>query len=217
VHESRLLAGVLAGRCEPVGWAAGSDEKVDLYDLMGCIEDVRSVVGWHDGHRWVSTALPFLDAKESAELTGPGGLVGWAGRIDVPVLRAFDLDTAVYAFELNITALMPKKRGTVRYLPFSRFPGVSRDLALVAPLSVQAGALIATANRAARKSAKAAFQTVDVFDVYQGKGVPEGYRSVALRFQFRSLDSTLEDALVDKAMEKIERALTEDGTVSVRR
>jgi phenylalanyl-tRNA synthetase beta chain len=132
----------------------------------------------------------------------------------VPVLRAFELDTVAWAFELDLEKLAPKRQKAPEFKPFSRFPGATRDLAFVVPDDVSAGDLLERAARTARKGLKDAFLGAHIFDVYAGDGVPEGTRSIALRFSFRALDRTLEDKAVDGVMNKVEQQLSQtDGVV----
>ena len=216
-HESRSLAGVLVGRRAPEGWDT-VDTAVDLFDLKACVEAAERVVGWK-GCAWSTSDLPpFLDAREAAVLTSrrDGRVLGWMGRIAVPVLRAFDLPVKAHAFELDLGALAPRGQSITQFSAFSRFPGVERDLALVAPDSVSADELLSTAASVAKKQLTESFQGGRVFDVYRGEAIPPGSRSVAIRLVFRALDRTLEDKAVDKAMQAVVRRLIEAHAVTVR-
>jgi phenylalanyl-tRNA synthetase beta chain len=217
--ESRSLCGVLVGRRAPPGWDS-DDASVDLFDVKACVEAAERVVGWR-GFSWTSTGPdlpPFLDPREAMTLTArrDGRVVGWMGRLAVSVLRAFDLGVKAYAFELDLGVLAPRKTAPSQFSSFSKFPGVERDLALVAPDSVSAGDLLATASKVAKKQLKGSFRGARVFDVYRGEAIPAGSRSVAIRLVFRALDRTLEDKAVDKAMAAVVRRLTEAHPVTVR-
>jgi phenylalanyl-tRNA synthetase beta chain len=206
--ERRTACGVLVGRRSPSGWST-AEERVDLFDVRGCVDRLQAVLGW-SGWSWTRDDLPaFLDPREAAVLTGAGGrgTAGWMGRIAVPVLRAFDLDQVVYAFELDIDTLASKRPIVPQFVPFSRFPMVERDLAFVVPDDLPAARVIDAAERVARKGMKDAFLGVEVFDVYRGKGVQGGHRSLALRFRFRAPDRTLEDRAVDGTMTQVQRRL----------
>jgi len=132
------------------------------------------------------------------------------------VLRAFGLDLVVYAFEIDIALISGRKKNVSAFQSFSRFPGLERDLAFIAPDDVAAGWLLEQAERVARKLQKDSFQGVEVFDVYRGKGIPDGSRSVGLRFRFRAPDRTLEDKKVDGVMSQVERRLCEQPGVILR-
>ncbi len=217
VLETRTLSGVLVGRRTPPGWD-GEAPAVDLFDAKAAVAAALDHLE-SKGFRWSQDGdlPPWLQASESALLLRPGREVqvgGVIGRVAVPVLRAFDIDRVVYAFELDLAAVAPKKTRPLTFQPLSRFPGAERDLAVVVPDGIPAEWALDAADKAARKSAKGSFQGVTVFDVYRGAGVPDGSRSLALRFRFRSLEQTLEDKAVDFAMAEVEKQLTSrDGVV----
>jgi phenylalanyl-tRNA synthetase beta chain len=221
VQEARTLAGVLVGRRSPPGWNSRDDSPVDFYDLMACVEAARAVVGWHDGARWVdgdaAAWLSFLDPNERASLSRGRESVGWAGRVSVPALRAVGLEVPVYAFELNISALTPRKAPKFTFQKLSRFPPAERDLAVVVADEHSGQKVLQLAERAAARGLKGAAAAVELFDVYRGKGIADGARSLALRFRFRAMDRTLEDKEVDAAMGRIEKALESQVGASVRR
>ncbi len=217
VVERLMLSGVLAGQRDAESWA-GRDVPVDFFDAKACVEAIAADLDCK-GFEWSAQGAPsFLDQREAAVLVGKGkqGTAAWVGRVAAPVLRAFDLDVVVYAFEVDVALLAGRKAKLPTFRPFSRFPGVERDLAFIAPDGVEAAWLQDNAERIARKLQKDSFQGVEVFDVYRGKGIPEGSRSVGLRFRFRALDRTLEDKKVDGVMAQVERRLCEQPGVILR-
>ncbi len=217
VVERVTLCGLLSGRRFAPTWSA-SEEPVDFFDAKACVEAVMEDLGAR-GFDWSSEELPpFLDPREAVVLLGKGkqGSAGWLGRVSAAVLRAFDLDSVCYAFELDVAMLAGRKSRLPRFDAFSRFPGVERDLAFVAPDEVSASWLLDNAERVARKLQKDAFRKVAIFDVYRGAGIPAGSRSVGLRFSFRALDRTLEDGKVDAVMAQVERRLCEQPGVTLR-
>jgi len=215
--ERRTACGILVGRRHPAGWQ-GADESVDLFDIRAASDAVLTSLG-AKGWDWSSKDLPpFLDPAESATLQGRGnrGSAGWVGRLAVPVLRAFGLDAVTWAFEIDLDSVAPKKTAPPKFVPFSRFPGVERDLALLVSNDVAAGDLLGDAEGVAKKGMKTAFQGVEIFDVYQGDGIPAGHRSIALRFRFRALDRTLEDSAVDGVMNTVAQRLQRRDGVTPR-
>ena len=217
MDERKTVAGVLIGRRHAPGWAT-DDSQVDFADVRGCVDAVQSVLGTN-GWKWAAGGPVFLDGREAGQLvhaSGKGEPAGWVGRIAVPALRAFDLDQVAYAFELNVSRLAPKRTSPPKFQPFSRFPGVERDLAFVVPDSIGADEVLDQAERTARKGMKAAFQGVEIFDVYRGQGIPEGSRSIALRFRFRAPDKTLEDRAVDGVMTQVQRRIGEQEGIELR-
>ncbi len=143
-------------------------------------------------------------------------VAGWVGRIAVPVLRAFDLVRVVYAFEIDVDSVAPKKSRRASFVAPTRYPGLQRDLAIVVPDGTPSEWATETAARAAVKASKGSFQGAEVFDVYRGPGIPAGHRSLALRLRFRAPERTLQDAEVDAAMAQVEKQLLARDGVTLR-
>lgn len=219
VIERRAVAGVMVGARRPPNWE-GEGPNVDFFDVRGAADSVLSALSSR-GFRWSAEATlpPFLDAREAAVLVRPGRdvqVAGWAGRIAVPALRAFDLDRVVYAFELDIDMVAPKKTKASTFVTPSRYPGLQRDLAIVVPDATSAEWATETASKAAAKASKGSFQSAEVFDVYRGTNIPTGHRSIALRLRFRALGRTLQDGEVDAAMAQVEKQLLSRDGVTLR-
>jgi phenylalanyl-tRNA synthetase beta chain len=148
---------------------------------------------------------------------------GWTARfglLNLAMVRAAGLEGKVWAGTL---ALLPQKLTTAvghpRYRPFSLFPAALRDLALVVDAdrpADEARAQLLQAARAATAGTAFAVEAVTVFDVYSGKGLPEGKKSLAFALSFRSAERTLTDDEVNTAFGKIQQAIAADGTMSVR-
>ncbi|HCP45212.1 MAG TPA: phenylalanine--tRNA ligase subunit beta [Deltaproteobacteria bacterium] len=216
-RERTTVAGVLLGRRSPPGWK-GEPQSVDFFDLKACVEALEHLLGWQ-GYEWRPQELPqFLDPREAAVLEGRGRQprAGWMGRIRAGVLQAFELDTVAYGFELDIEALSPKRAKAPRYTPVSRYPRVERDMAFVVSDEHSASWVLEQAARVAKKGPKDSFQGVTIFDVYRGENIAAGSRSLALRFQFRAPDRTLEDKAVDAVMTQVESKLCGQEGITLR-
>lgn len=148
---------------------------------------------------------------------------GWTARfglLNLAMVRAAGLEGKVWAGTL---AFLPTKLAAVaghrRYQPFSLFPAALRDLALVVDAARHADevqALLLKAARAATTGGAFAVERVEVFDVYSGKGLPEGKKSLAFALSFRSAERTLTDDEVNAAFAKIRQAVAADGSLTVR-
>ena len=132
----------------------------------------------------------------------------WAifGEVHPKILAAFDLKGPVAAFEVFLDAIPePKTKGKARG-PFapSPYPAVERDFAFVVDAAVMAEDVV----RAARNIDRVLIERVDVFDLYEGKGVPEGKKSLAIAVRLQPKDRTLTDAEIDAVAQKIVAAVT---------
>jgi phenylalanyl-tRNA synthetase beta chain len=133
-------------------------------------------------------------------------VLGIFGELHPKILAAFDLKGPVAAFELFLDAIPePKAKGKARG-PFAPppYPAVERDFAFVLDTHVMAEEVV----RAARNVDRALIERVDIFDLYEGKGVPEGKKSLAIAVRLQPKDRTLTDAEIDTVAQKIVAAVT---------
>ena len=136
---------------------------------------------------------------------------GWTARfglLSLAMVKAFGVEGKVYA---GIFAILPEKLAAAtaarrRYADFSLQPAALRDLALVVPTAASAGEVQKALAKSARAAVGNAFvlEGVTVFDVYQGKGLPEGTKSLAFSLVFRAPDRTLTDDEVNAVFTKIQ-------------
>jgi phenylalanyl-tRNA synthetase beta chain len=147
---------------------------------------------------------------------------GWNARyglLNLALVKATGIEGKVYA---GIFVILPEKvsKETTRrrYSDFSLFPAALRDVALVVDSSTPAADVQKTLTKIARAAVGNAFavENVAVFDVYQGKGLPDGKKSLAFSLIFRSADRTLTDEEVSAAFTKIQKDIAADGKISVR-
>jgi phenylalanyl-tRNA synthetase beta chain len=131
-------------------------------------------------------------------LDGEGRPVGSAGRVATGVLEAFDLDLPVAVAEISFDAL-DKEPAAVVYRPFARYPAVKRDLSLLVPVGVAWEAI----RTVVADSAGPHLADLELFDIYRGKGVPEGSGAFGIRLKFRSEKGNLKGKTVDRAISGI--------------
>jgi len=161
--------------------------------------------GWQEGH-----------AAAAGEMKA-----GWAARfglLNLAMVRAAGIEGKVWA---GMFAILPEKlsaeSGHRRFQNFSLFPAALRDLALVVDANRHAEEVRKQLLKVARQAAqKFAVENVEVFDVYQGAGLPEGKKSLAFALSFRSPERTLTDEEVNVAFAEIQKKITADGTMTVR-
>jgi phenylalanyl-tRNA synthetase beta chain len=147
---------------------------------------------------------------------------GWSARfglLNLAMVRAAGIEGKVWA---GMFAILPDKiaAGSARrrYQNFSLFPSALRDLALVVDGARHADDVRTQLLKVARAATGPGFavESVEVFDVYQGAGLPEGKKSVAFALSFRSAERTLTDDEVNAVFAKIQQEIVADGTLSVR-
>ena len=211
--ENRSVAIAITGQRAQPFW--GGDEraaKFDANDLKGLVEEFIeqfSLRGVVFGKRAESTAL-FL---ESAAVTLGGKLpLGELGQLLPTLAKKYDLRDAVFLAEFNLDLLLAKRNPAKSFKLLPQFPSSRRDVAMLVPEATTHEAVLQTV-----KQAKAAnLETVELFDVFRGKGVPDGQKSLAYAFTYRAADKTLTDADVNSAHEKVLEALKTQLQVELR-
>ena len=190
-HEERRVAAAFSGARAPRHWT-GEAGAYELWDLKGMLEELV--------REYPDARVDVLGAGFT--VVGPDGSLGGGGAgegVDAPAWAA-----PVWTLELRLPDAAMDRRG-VRYAPLPTQPASERDLALLVPHAVTAEQVGATIVDAA----SALLEGLAPFDLYAGKGLPEGTRSVAWRLRFRATDRTLTDAEVDAEVERVLRALEE--------
>ncbi len=198
-----------------MGIAGGSGGK-GLGGIPTDMQELRGVVAELSGLLRVPLSLipadvePYLIPGLQWEIRDAGGnRVGVAGQIDSGAAKRLDLDHVAGLVELDLGRLdltpLP-----VRYEPFSRFPAVKRDLSLLVPDTVTYAQLDAVV----RDTAGDLLESLELFDIYAGKGIDDGHSAYGIRLKFRSAKGNLKGKTVDMALERTLGALSE--TLAVR-
>jgi len=119
----------------------------------------------------------------------------------------------VYVFEINLTKLLELKTGKMKYKEISKFPSIKKDIALVVDKKIEAKQIQDTIKKAAGNK----LENIEVFDVYEGKELGEGNRSLAFSLTFTSYDKTLTDEEINPILEKIIETCEKDFKANLRK
>jgi len=190
-EQPMKLGGLAYGDVQPEQWGAAA-RRIDFFDIKGDLERLF-------GHALDTRrgAHPALHPGQTAELWVDGKAVGWLGALHPRLVQTFDLPSAPILFEIDSDVLA--RRSVPRHASLSRFPLVRRDLAFVVDVNTPAGTLLS----ALREAALPQVQSIEVFDDYRGKGVPENQKSLAIRVVMQDTQRTLTDQEVDDAVQKL--------------
>lgn len=186
-------------------WAV-TNEKSTVYQLKAYVENVLLRLGISsDKYEYEQMSN---DIYSSALIVKTRNRVlGTLGIVSKKLLKQTDVNTEIYFAELNWDALMKEiKKHKVTFAEISRYPVVKRDLALLLDKSI----LFDQVERIARKSEKKLLKEVSLFDVYEGKNLPEGKKSYAVNFVLQDDEKTLTDKQIDAIMQKIQKALEQE-------
>jgi len=173
--------------------------KVDFYDLKGAVEELFSAIGVTDYSFENETDNATYHPNRTASIMVGGKKAGTIGEIHPDVLGNFDIDTKAYAGTIEIETLVENCNSVPQYKALPKFPAITRDIAMVIDDEVMVSQIEAVIRQRGGKI----LENIALFDVYKGKQVQEGMKSVAYSITFRAEDRTLTDEDVSKAMHKI--------------
>ena len=164
-------------------------EGVDYYTLKGQVEVLLDVFG----------AMPKIKFVPGSHIMLGEEKIGVIGEIHPKVAKNYKLENRVLVGELNFEKLMEHADTDKKYVPLPKYPAVTRDIAIVVDKKVLAGEI----EEIILKKGGRLLEKAELFDVYEGDQIPEGYKSMAYALSFRALDRTLKDEEVDKIVDKI--------------
>ena len=200
-HERPMACGLMMGKVTEAAWNQ-AQRDTDFYDVKGVVDGLLAKLGLTEFDIQPSTES-YYHPGVSAHYTINGVTIANYGELHPQVVKNFDLPGRVYMFEIDLEAVLSIIVPPFRYQSFSKFPGTSRDLAIVAPVSVTSGDIVALIKEHGGEY----LESVSIFDVYEGEHIEAGYRSLAYNLQFRSMEGTLNDEDIDGAIQAIVDAL----------
>ena len=200
-HERPMACGIMMGKVTEAAWNQ-AQRDTDFYDVKGVVDGLLAKLGLTQ-YDIQPSSESYYHPGVSAHYTINGVTIANYGELHPQVVKNFDLSGKVYMFEIDLEAVLSITVPPFRYQSFSKFPGTSRDLAIVAPVSVTSGDIVALIKEHGGEY----LESVSIFDVYEGEHIEAGYRSLAYNLQFRSMEGTLNDEDIDGAIQAIIDAL----------
>ncbi len=202
VREERRVALAMTGLRNPLFWSGGEREaKFDVFDLKGVLEgflEQLGLRGMNYARRPDATAL----YVESATIHLGKNTLGEFGQLSPALAREHDLRDAVLLAELNLDLVLSlaRRNASVKtFKPLPAFPAIRRDVAMLLPEATTHEAVL----NAVRSAKAHNLERTELFDVFRGKNVPPGSKSMAYAFTYRNAERTLTDAEVNAAHEKL--------------
>ncbi|OON90823.1 MAG: phenylalanine--tRNA ligase subunit beta [Epulopiscium sp. Nele67-Bin002] len=179
-------------------------KDVDFYSIKGIVEALVNHLSIDNVEYTRNTNIDFMHKGRCASLIINGKYVGFFGEVHPQVSKNYAIDTKVYVMELDLDSLVNSSSPNKVYMPLPKFPVSTRDIAI----KVSSDVLVGDIEKIIKQRGGRLLVGVELFDVYTGERIDEGYKSVAYKLIFRADDKTLTDNEVQKVLNKILNGLS---------
>lgn len=180
----------------------------DFYTMKGVIEEFFEKIGLHEKETYdPKSGKPFLHPGRQANIIYNGKVAGYLGEVHPEVADHYDIGDRAYVAVLDMPLLVEMATFDRKFEGIAKFPAVNRDLSMVVPKEILAGQIEAMIAQRGGKI----LESYQLFDIYEGSQIKEGFKSIAYSITFRAKDKTLEEAEVSAAMKKILNGLESMG------
>ena len=208
--EVQRMAAVISGPRNPLQWSSDRGQVSDFYDIKGDLLAVLSLTGQKKPIIFNEFEHIALHPGQVSSLFCDGIELGWIGRLHPQLEKQLGVQMPVYAFELNL------ERASLAQLPefnsVPKFPSVKRDLSMLITEAVSAQEILGEVESAVGKS----LVGIELFDIYRGKGIPDGMKSVSLSLTLQNIEKTLVEEDVELFVSKAQIALEEKFAATLR-
>lgn len=198
--QQRTLSGLINGFALPEQWGV-PNRVVDFFDLKGDLQNLLMLTGAVDEFTFKAEKVPALHPGQTAAIYRGDKNIGTIGALHPSIVQSLKIDGKVFVFELALdfleTARVPS------YVALSKFPEIRRDIAILVEQSIPAQDIQDTI----REEAGELLKGLDIFDLYQGKGIEPGQKSIALALTLQHSSRTLVDEEVADVMGRVIVAL----------
>ncbi len=193
--EIAMLAGLITGLRGDLSWHQ-KEQPCDFYDVKGVLEGLCSSLGITG---LTFTAVPPSDCRYvkpgmAATVSIAGEAVGILGEVHPEVLAGFGLKQTAFVFELGLQALIGYIPQVKTARPLPKYPSVSRDMTLIMDKQIPASDILLKIEQAEQRLV----ENILLLDVYEGRPIPAGKKSISIRIIYRSAETTLSDELVNQ-------------------
>ena len=213
VKETQCVAGIITGEIENSKWE--SVQKTDFYTVKGIMDKLLDELGISKRIKFVPLSdSPIKDTHRALHpyrtavmllLGQQPEVIGYYGQINPELRDKLKIKQESFIFKLNLDlAISAINEKTVRYKKLPQFPEVQRDLALIIPDTISYSDIEKTIQKGVQSNL---FNGCEIFDVYQGEHVQDGFKSVAFRIKMQDINTTLTDETVEAQMANVRAVL----------
>ena len=201
ISTYEAMAGLVCGQRAPIEWASNKGMS-DFYDIKGDIESVMSLTGRLDEFDFVPLSHGALHPGQAASILFNGSEIGCIGQLHPQLQSQFNLGTPIFLFHVDLEYMLGCR--LPEHKDLSKYPEVSRDLALLVKSEIKAGDVVSCA----RQSGAANLLHVTVFDVFDGFENDQNMKSLGITLTFQNVNRTLSDKEIGVAIERITEILS---------
>ncbi|CAG7857600.1 partial phenylalanyl-tRNA synthetase beta chain, partial [biofilm metagenome] len=199
INQQKTLSGSVLGNLYPLQWGE-KQRKVDFFDLKADIQAVFALAGQEVSY--ISAQHTALHPGQTAHVVSQAGeLIGVMGMLHPELEKRLGFETQVFLFELDQDLLLNKSIS--RFKSLSKYPSVTRDLALIVDEKVTADDII----NSIKSTNQVIIQDITLFDLYRGKGIEDNCKSIAVSITLQNFSQTLTDSEITATVNKVELIL----------
>lgn len=210
-QEVKHVALALTGTWQDKSWQTQA-EVVDFYTIKGLLENLFEQLGIATDISYQATdSLKDMHPGRTAEIYLGETVIGFVGQVHPNTAKEYDVPET-YVAEFDLSSVIEAAQKGMTFHTVTKFPSVSRDIAMLVAETVTNQEIVTVIQSAAGK-----FLTdIQLFDVYQGKNIEEGHKSMAYSLTFENPEATMTDEEINRSMTKIEKALSETVGANIR-
>lgn len=210
-EEQEHLAGAITGQLLANSWDK-KDQPVDFFQVKGIVERYLHNLGLAGKITYqADQSRPEMHPGRTANILVDGQLVGFMGQVHPRTAKVYKVPTT-YVFELNLEALLAADKVANEYHPISKYPAITRDIALLIDRDITNAEVVAVIE----KQGGAFLKDVHLFDVYSGLHLPKGKKSLAYTLTYQDDQDTLTEDQVNQAFAKVTAALEDKLAAEIR-
>ena len=209
-REVLKVAGLMMGRRNDVNWST-DNAVIDFYDAKGMVEELLDIlrIGRYQVEAGEYTAM---HPGKTALFKKGKEVIAAVGELHPKIAENLGITKKAYIFEMDVLTLMKYTANKTSYTALPKYPAISRDLAMLVDATVNAAEI----ERVIAQNGGQYFKGVTLFDIYTGKQIAEGKKSMAFTMQFQSNEKTLTDAEADEAFQRILSAVQQEFQAELR-
>jgi len=197
-QEKQVLAILITGMASTQEWYQGSREA-DFFDIKGVTENIFEELGIEKVDYKRDNPKEGFDPNEYATIFSSGCEIGSIGKVSQDVTDGYELEKKVYIVEIYVDTILPLLPRVKKFTSLVKFPSVRRDISIILNRSIESAKLIDIA----KEIGKDLVESVNIFDVYQGKQILPQEKALALGINYRSKERTLTDDEVNTIHEEV--------------